>query len=389
MPSTIGTPAGTRDRLFAECAAFRRVQTAVTGLWDTLGYSELMTPEIEDYDVMLRSGSPLPQEAMYKLVDRTGRLLVLRPDSTAPIARVAATKLQSLPMPQRLYYNQTVFRCDELHSGASNAIPQCGVELIGAAGLRADVEVIALAVRTLEALGLTDFRIELGHAGFFAALVQELGAGDEIAEQLLAQVEAKNFAAYADLLQPWRGTPAGEALAGLSRLFGGVEVLEAARALCDRPGALVALDHLAALYAELDAAGLGAHVQFDLGMVQQLDYYTGVVFRGFAQGAAAQVLSGGRYDGLIGRYGPELPATGFAVDVEGLAACLPEMPHAVPQVLVWYAAGCLGEALALVAQGGAVLSSAATEEEALAEARRMGLGTLRCVTRDGERSVAL
>ncbi len=378
LPAIIPTPAGTRDRLFAECAAFRRVQSAVTGLWERHGFSELMTPALEDYETMQRSGSPLPQEVLYKLVDRTGRLLVLRPDSTAPIARVAATKLQRLPMPQRLYYNQTVFRCDELHSGASNAIAQCGVEMIGAAGLRADVEVVALAVRTMQALGLEDFRLELGHAGYFAALLEDLGADEALRRQLLELVESKNFAAYSDLLQPWRGTPAGDALAGLSRLFGGPEVLRTARSLCSRPGALAALDYLDALYRELAAAGLGAQVQFDLGMVQRLEYYTGVVFRGFARGAAAQVLSGGRYDALVGRYGAELPATGFAVDVESLADCLPQPELPQPGTLVWYEDGCLGAALALVEQGCAVLSAARTEEEARAEARQKGM-TLQCV----------
>lgn len=389
MPKMIGTPAGTRDRLFAECASFRRVQQALTGFWARMGYSELMTPEVEDYDTMLRSGSPLPQEAMYKLVDRTGRLLVLRPDNTAPVARVAATKLQTLPGPQRLFYNQTVFRCDELHSGASNAIAQCGVELIGAAGLRADVEMVALAVRTLETAGLGEFRIELGHEGFFSALLAQLPAEEALRQQLRGYVEAKNFAAYADLLAPWRGTPEGEALAGLSRLFGGPEVLSQARTLCGLPEAAAALDHLAALYGALASAGLGARVQFDLSMVQPLDYYTGVVFRGFARGAAAQVLSGGRYDALVGRYGKPRPACGFAVDVEGLADCLPEAEPPRLHRLVWYAEGCLGAALAAVARGGAVLAASDTAAAAADEARALGLTELLCVDETGEREVTL
>jgi ATP phosphoribosyltransferase regulatory subunit len=113
-------------------------------------------------------------------------------------------------------------------------------------------------------------------------------------------------------------------------------------------------------------------------MVQRLEYYTGVVFRGFARGAAAQVLSGGRYDALVGRYGAELPATGFAVDVESLADCLPQPELPQPGTLVWYEDGCLGAALALVEQGCAVLSAARTEEEARAEARQKGM-TLQCV----------
>ena len=86
---------------------------------------------------------------MLKIVDRSGRILVMRPDCTTPIARVAATKLKTLPLPQRLYYDETVFRSGAEHRGSSGEIAQCGVELIGAAGAKADLEVVALAVDAL------------------------------------------------------------------------------------------------------------------------------------------------------------------------------------------------------------------------------------------------
>ena len=130
-------------------------------------------------------------------------------------------------------------------------------------------------------------------------------------------------------------------------------------------------------------------MQFDLSMVQPLDYYTGVVFRGFARGAAAQVLSGGRYDALVGRYGKPRPACGFAVDVEGLADCLPEAEPPRLHRLVWYAEGCLGAALAAVARGGAVLAASDTAAAAADEARALGLTELLCVDETGEREVAL
>ena len=92
--------------------------------------------------------------------------MVMRPDCTTPIARVAATKLRSVPLPQRLYYDQTVFRSEAGHRGGSSEIAQCGVELIGAAGPKADLEMVALGVDALRACGLKQFHIELGHAGF-------------------------------------------------------------------------------------------------------------------------------------------------------------------------------------------------------------------------------
>ncbi len=392
MPISIGTPAGTCDRLFAECGAYRTVQKAVTRLFRSRGYAELMTPEVEFYDLFAASGHPLAQQSMLKLIDRSSRILVMRPDNTTPIARVAATKLKAMPLPQRLYYNQTVFRSDDAHTGARGEIPQCGVELIGAPGVRADLEVIAMAVQAVEATGLTEFQIELGHAGYFQALLRGIGADEAAREQLRQAVENRNFAWFSDLLAPYCSQPTGAALNRLSRMFGGPEVLDQARALSDDPEAVAALDYLGALYEELSLAGLSGHIRFDLSLVQGIDYYTGVVFRGYAQGAGKTVVSGGRYDGLIARFGVDLPATGFAVDVEALASCLPQRELDPPETVVWYARGCLGRALETVAalpRGAGVLSAAPTPAQAEQEARAHGARTLRLIEPEGERSVAL
>ncbi len=392
MRISIGTPAGTSDRLFAECSAYRTVQKAVTGLFKRRGYAELMTPEVEFYDLFAASGNPLPQQSMLKLIDRSSRILVMRPDNTTPIARVAATKLKATPMPQRLYYNQTVFRSGDAHTGTQGEIPQCGVELIGASGIRADLEVIAMAVQALEATGLSEFQIELGHAGFFTALTGDLGADETAVDAMRQAVENRNFAAFSDLLAPYQALPAGRALGRISRLFGGAEVLSEARKLTELPQAVCALDCLAELYGELERAGLSGHVRFDLSLVQGIDYYTGVVFRGYAQGAGKTVVSGGRYDGLIGRFGHDVPATGFAIDVAALASCLGLCEVEPPQTVVWYERGFLGralEALAALPGGRGVLSSASTPEQAETEAREHGAATLLIVTADGERSVAL
>ena len=159
MNRTIGTPEGTRDRLFAECAACREVQRAATALFQRRGYSELTTPNVEYFDIIPAAGHPLSQESMMKCVERTGKLLVMRPDNTVAIGRVAATKLSSLPLPLRLYYNQTVFRSDDINTGARTEIDQCGVELIGAQGLRADLEILSMAIDALEACGVTDYHM--------------------------------------------------------------------------------------------------------------------------------------------------------------------------------------------------------------------------------------
>ncbi len=322
MNSIIHTPEGTRDRLFAECAGRRSVQNTLTDLFAQKGYAEISTPEVEFYDLFVQSGNPLPQESFLKIVDRSGKIMVMRPDCTAPIARVAATKLKAVPLPQRLYYNETVFRSGQAHKGGSSEIAQCGVELIGAAGQEADVEVIALAVEALKAVSPHPFHIELGHVGLFRALAAEMDMDAARTEQMRLLIEGKHFAALNDLLEPYKEKPAYAVLSRLSQLFGSTEVLDEAEALVGRRGEV---EYLRTLYAALREKGCGEFVRFDLGLVHQIDYYTGVVFRGYVEGAGAPVLSGGRYDSLVEKFGRPAPAIGFAVDADAVAACLSQV----------------------------------------------------------------
>ncbi len=380
----ITTPEGTRDRLFAECLERRQVQNALGKLFRRRGYTEVITPEVEYYDLFIQSGNPLPQEAMLKIIDRSGKIMVMRPDSTAPIARVAATRLKSLPLPQRLYYDQTVFRSGNAHDGGSSEIAQCGVELIGAVGKKADVEMVAMAVDALRACGVKNFHIEVGHADFFRALAARLELPAEDVERMRACIEGKNYAALNDMLQNCSGNPARAALARLPYLFGGVEVLEEAKELS---GPCKSLDYLAQLHAELAAAGYGAFVRFDLGLVHQIDYYTGVVFRGYVQGAGRPVLSGGRYDKLVERFGRKAVATGFAVDVDAVGSCLSVgMPQL--ETVIHYGQGTLAQALRELdsrAPGTCELSPCRTLNSTLNLAREKGAQRVLVLEQSGER----
>ena len=387
MRYTIHTPEGTRDRLFSECRERRQVQQALTGLFRRRSYAEVITPEVEFYDLFLQSGNPMPQEAMLKIIDRSGKIMVMRPDSTTPIARVAATKLRALPLPQRLYYDQTVFRSGREHRGGSSEIAQCGVELIGASGRKADLEMIALAVDCLRESGLERFHIELGHVGFFRELTARMDMSADAVEQMRALIEGKNFAALGDLLEPYAGQSAARPLRRLSHLFGGAEVLDEAESLS---GGSDALDYLRDLYAELKAAGYERYIRFDLGLVHQIDYYTGVVFRGYVEGAGDAVLSGGRYDKLVEAFGRPAQATGFAVDVDAVASCLPcaDLPRL--ELLIHFGDGELARALAVVdarAPGTAELSPFRALESTLNLAREKGADMVLVLENGTERLV--
>ena len=380
----INTPEGTRDRLFAECLERRQVQSALVELFRRRGYTEVITPDVEFYDLFVQSGNPVPQEAMLKIIDRSGKIMVMRPDCTAPIARVAATKLKHLALPQRLYYDQTVFRDRQAHAGGSREIAQCGVEMIGAVGDKADLEMVAMAVDALRACTLPQFHIELGHAGFYRTLAGRMNMPQEELERLRAAIEGKNFALLNDLLEPYRGEDACASLRRLPYLFGGVEVLDEARKLA---GSCDSLDHLGRLYSELSEAGHGGCVRFDLGLVHQLDYYTGLVFRGYVEGAGAPVLSGGRYDGLMEQFGRKAEAIGFAVDVDAVGACLDvETPKL--KTVIHYGPDLLARALALVDSrpaGSCELSPCRTLDSTMNLAREKGAAGVLLLDAEGER----
>lgn len=140
------TPEGTRDLLFGECDARKKVEANLARLFKSRGYNKVITPALEYYDVYSSESAGFSQESMYKLTDKHGRLLVLRPDNTMPIARIVSTRLREAKLPIRLYYTQNVFSCRQSMAGFSNESVQAGIELIGASGLRSDLEVIATAI---------------------------------------------------------------------------------------------------------------------------------------------------------------------------------------------------------------------------------------------------
>lgn len=336
------TPEGTRDLLFEECIARREAEGKLSDLFVCRGYSEVMTPGIEFYDVFDAMPMAIPSDGMYKLTDDKGRLLVMRPDNTMPIARLTATRLQNAALPVRLYYAQDVFHLNHGLTGRNDQQFQAGVELIGAAGLRADLEMLSLAAEAIRLFAdgeETSFRMEIGHIGFFHALIASLQVEQEIQDDIRELIESKNYAGLSDILDT---LPAGEtvdAIRRLPRLFGGEEVLGEAEKLSRNPQARQALAYLSGLYGTLCRLGLGDQVMIDLGMVHRNEYYTGVIFRGYVEGSGDAVVSGGRYDTLLRQFGRALPATGFGVNVDALTKVMLDKgevePPMAPEALVY------------------------------------------------------
>lgn len=384
------TPEGTKDLLFEDCAVRRSLEEKLSCLFKSKGYCEIVTPGLEFFDVFNLNSRYFPQESMYKLVDNKGRLLVVRPDSTMPIARVAATRLKDSELPLRLYYRQNVYRNKPVMRGRSDEIHQMGIELIGSDSKRADLEVITGAIEVLASFENEDFRFEIGDIGFFRELVNMLGIDDDTKEEIRSLIEAKNYPALNDLLDSVGDNNITRALKQLPRLFGGEEVFDKAEALVDDEKARSVISNLRNIYNCLAELGYNGKITVDLGIVNKLDYYTGVVMKGYLQGYGDAVLSGGRYNKLLAEFGYDVPATGFAVNVDAVAKVM-KQSHTysapVPDVIVY---GCDGfemeaikQAMKLRSEGMNVENSVfATYEETKAYAERKGIQKAICVGRN-------
>jgi ATP phosphoribosyltransferase regulatory subunit len=263
-------------------------------------------------------------ERMFKFSDGSGRLLALRPDITMPLARVAATRLND-KLPLRMFYigNAFQFTGEEATAGMRE-FTQTGVELMGQNSPMADAEVIALAISALKAVGLKDFLIDIGQVGFFKGLMQEAGLTDEQAEEVRRHVEDKNMLAIEMLMQ-------GAGISGCLRnrimelpaLYGAPdEVLAQAQGFTANRTSRGALESMKRTLDALANYSLDEYVSIDLGMVQSINYYSGIIFRGISKYLGHQLLAGGRYDGLVGEFGRSIPATGFAFSLKPVLIAL-------------------------------------------------------------------
>jgi ATP phosphoribosyltransferase regulatory subunit len=314
FPTSIAAiPPGALD-LSGEAVRRRRwLQRATMAALEKADYEELIPPTFEYEDTFVRAGGPEIAERLVRFPDRDGRILALRYDFTASLARVAATTFADATGALRLCYSGKVFRQDPERGGRPREMLQVGAELLGQRDLAADIEIVRLTLTLLSAAGLKDFQINLGHVGVLAAGL------DAVEEPLRADVrrwiDRKDRGSLREALKNLSGD--ARALMTLPFVIGRRDALN--EASISAPAASRAgLDHLLALDGAL-TAGERAHIVYDLGEVRGLDYYTGIHFELYIAGAGRAAGAGGRYDGLMERFGRPMPAVGVALDLDTIA----------------------------------------------------------------------
>lgn len=313
------TPEGTRDLVLGECKIKKNLQIQIENILDKWGYNEVVTPTIEFYETFNSGFQNLKEEDVYKFFDNKGRILVLRPDMTIPIARVVATKFKDVPAPIRFRYSADVFRVNQSLGGKKNEYTDCGVELIGVKDASSDLEILITALDVLKILEESEIKLEIGNINFFNAAVKNLNLQEDERLNLAQLIDKKSLKELEEFLSELKVEDEyKEFFKKLPWLFGGREVLETAREYSFNDELKESIDYLEKIASTLDELGYGDIISFDLGMVQRLNYYTGITFRGYVEGVGAIALSGGRYDNLIALFGEDRPAVGFSINLDSL-----------------------------------------------------------------------
>ncbi|WP_404451109.1 ATP phosphoribosyltransferase regulatory subunit [Virgibacillus necropolis] len=304
--------------------------------FSTFGYSEIKTPTFESYDLYQSITGTVEPDSMIKIIDPSGKVLVMRPDVTIPITKMQVSAASPIPLSnQRLFYIENVFRMSDEQQGKKEWT-QAGVENFAPSSTETDSEVITLAAQILRSLGFDSIRIQVGLASFFRPLLEQVSLTETERKELQSLIRAKNISEL-ELFLAERELPEAlcQLLIQIPYLYGEFnEVIESAKALSLSGSMLEEIRKLEALHHMLELYKVDKYVSLDLGLINHMDYYSGIIFQGYVENVGKPVLMGGRYDQLASQMGRALPAIGFACDSDALLEALtqnnlfkPDIPH--------------------------------------------------------------
>lgn len=325
------TPDGVRDIYNGECQRKLIICDKLHQVQCKYGYHDIQTPTFEFFDIFSREIGTIPSKDLYKFFDKEGNTLVLRPDFTPAIARSAAKYYVDEDMPIRLCYSGNTFVNHTDYKGRLKEITQCGAELMGDSSIAADAEILAMVVDSLKTCGLLEFQISVGHAQFFAGLIQAAGISEDDEQQLRELISNKNFFGVEELVETLGLNDNLKALFGLLGSFRSdlEELALAKKYAADYPQILVAIEELEKLNMFLEMYGIEKYISFELGIISDYQYYTGIIFAGYTFGTGEPVVKGGRYDKLLHYFGKDAAAIGFAIGVDQLLAALTRQKIAI------------------------------------------------------------
>ena len=323
MEQKLHTPEGVRDIYSNECRAKLAVQDKLHQVLHLYGYQDIQTPTFEYFDVFRKEIGTISSRELYKFFDREGDTLALRPDITPSIARAAATLFETEDFPIRLCYVGSTFINHSSYQGRLKESTQLGAELIGIDSVEADAEMIAMVVDGLKKVGLKEFQVNIGHVDFLQSLMEATGLSKEQQEEIYNLIANRNFFGVEELLEQADASPElKETFRLLPEFAGDVDVLKKAVEHAPTDQAKQAVGRLLKIYKLLALYGADDYVTFDLSMSGHYGYYTGIVFRAYTYGTGDAIVTGGRYDHLLEKFGKQTPSIGFAIIIDELQNAL-------------------------------------------------------------------
>lgn len=327
----IHTPEGFRDIFGRECDRKRYLERRIEKLYRSYGYQSIETPAFEFFRVFSEEVGTTSTKDLYKVIDRDGSTLVLRPDFTPSVARSVSMYFAEEDMPLRFCYHGNVYRNNHSLQGRLRESTQMGVEYLNDDSAEADAEVIALVIRTMKKAGLENFQVSIGHVGYFESLVKEAALDADTVEELRTLLKTRNRFGAQELIE---GLDISDELKtafnDMTDLYGGRDVIDRAEKSAAGRKAEKALTRLRKIDHVLDMYGLRDYVLYDLGMVTEYKYYTGIIFQAYTYGSGDALISGGRYNRLIEHFGKKAAAVGFAADIDSLLTAIERQKISLP-----------------------------------------------------------
>ena len=311
------TPEGVRDIYGEECARKVRVQETMHHVLKLYGFHDIQTPTFEFFDIFSEKRGTVAAKNMYRFFDREGNMLALRPDITPSIARCVSKYYKDEELPIRFCYSGNTFINNTSYQGKLKEITQIGAELINDDTSDADAEMLAVTIECLLECGIRELQIEVGHADFFNGIAEEGNFTDSEKAELRKLIICKNMFGVEQMIEEKNITgDLKELFLKLPELFGNLENLSYARTLTKNEKALHAINRLEKLYSILKTYELNSYVTFDLGMLSEYNYYTGIIYKAYTYGTGEPIAKGGRYGGLTEQFGKRAPAIGLAIEVD-------------------------------------------------------------------------
>ncbi|WP_423799580.1 ATP phosphoribosyltransferase regulatory subunit [Neobacillus sp. SAB-20_R2A] len=310
-------PLGMRDTLPELYEKKHQVRSSIADTMKLWGYQFIETPTLEYYETV-GAASAILDAQLFKLLDKEGHTLVLRPEMTTPIARVAASKLLNEDLPVRLAYSANVYRAQQREGGRPAEFEQIGVEYLNDNTVSCDGETIALLISSLKKAGLSEFQVSVGHVGFSQELFMQILGTNGRATALRKFLYEKNYVGYRESVQSFNLSSIDkQRLLKLLQLRGGEEVIEYALDVIENDKGKQAITELQELWDVIKDYGVEEHVKFDFSIVSHMSYYSGILFEVYAGNVGFPIGNGGRYS-LLEKFGKNATATGFAVRLDML-----------------------------------------------------------------------